>query len=324
VLQAVRQTLSARAAAWARKRQGDDQLPISVHGRRLYILPTRSGAGFAFLLFFMLLAGLNYNNSMALIVTFLLAGFMVVGMHLTHRNLLGLRVVAVSTVDGFAGESGKVMVTVANDGEAPRPLVIASIEASYSTAVDVPASDVRRLEIDIPLARRGVFPVARIRIATRFPFGLFEAWTWLHVQSTILAYPVPRGERTPPDSSRVGSATHALHRAGDDEWSTLRPFRDGDSPRQVAWRAYARGGDLLVREYESPAGDQRVFTLDALAHLPLEAALEQLAAWIVGAHSRGDRFGLELGQMSLAPTTGLAHRDRCLAALARFDARGRA
>jgi uncharacterized protein (DUF58 family) len=103
----------------------------------------------------------------------------------------------------------------------------------------------------------------------------------------------------------------------------LRPFRDGDSPRQVAWRAYARGGDLLVREYESPAGDQRVFDLDDLAHLPLEAALEQLAAWIVGAHARGLRFGVEAGRVSLAPTTGLPHRDRCLAALARLDAGGR-
>jgi hypothetical protein len=36
-----------RAAAWVRRRQGDDRLPIVVTSRRLYILPTRAGLAFA-------------------------------------------------------------------------------------------------------------------------------------------------------------------------------------------------------------------------------------------------------------------------------------
>jgi uncharacterized protein (DUF58 family) len=86
----------------------------------------------------------------------------------------------------------------------------------------------------------------------------------------------------------------------------------------VAWRAYARGGELLVKEYESPAGDQRVFSLADLAHLPIEAALEQLSAWCVAAHASGERFGLELDGEILPPADDMAHRERCLAALARF------
>jgi hypothetical protein len=41
--------LRARIASWARRRQGADVLPVTMHYRRIYILPTRAGWGFAFL-----------------------------------------------------------------------------------------------------------------------------------------------------------------------------------------------------------------------------------------------------------------------------------
>jgi hypothetical protein len=74
---------------WIRKRQGPDCLPLTLSRRRLYILPTRAGVGFGLLLVLMLVAGLNYANSIALFLTFLLAGFTLVTLHQCHRNLLG-------------------------------------------------------------------------------------------------------------------------------------------------------------------------------------------------------------------------------------------
>ena len=58
--------LRRRAATWVRRRQGEDQLPLTILTRRLYILPTRAGLAFALLLFVMLLAGINYSNSIAI------------------------------------------------------------------------------------------------------------------------------------------------------------------------------------------------------------------------------------------------------------------
>ena len=101
-----------RAAAWARRRQGDDRLPVTLHTRRIYILPTRAGFGFAALLLTMLLAALNYSNSIALLFTFLLSGFALIAMHLCHRNLAGTVVRGVSLdvrageIVGIAGVSG--------------------------------------------------------------------------------------------------------------------------------------------------------------------------------------------------------------------------
>jgi uncharacterized protein (DUF58 family) len=174
-----------------------------------------------------------------------------------------------------------------------------------------------RADIAVPLARRGRLPVERIKLSTSFPFGLFRAWTWLHLPLSLIAWPVPRGRREPPAETASGGSAQSLHRAGDEEWAGLREFRDGDSPRQVAWAAYARGRGLLVKTYESPAAHHRYFDL---ASVPgeLEARLEQLAAWIVAAHARGERYGLKLGDAQVPPDGGNEHRERCLDGLALY------
>lgn len=86
----MRRFLRERVAGWIRRRQGADHPPITLHRRRIYILPTRAGIGLGLTLLFMLIAGLNYANSMVLFLTFLFAGFALVSMHQCHRNLLGL------------------------------------------------------------------------------------------------------------------------------------------------------------------------------------------------------------------------------------------
>ncbi len=57
------------------------------------------------------------------------------------------------------------------------------------------------------------------------------------------------------------SGERSLTHAGADEWLGLRPFRDGDSPRQVDWKAYARDAPLLVKEYSAAGAEMRIFDL---------------------------------------------------------------
>jgi uncharacterized protein (DUF58 family) len=297
--------LSARMAAWVRRRQGEDSLPVVLERRRLYILPTRAGAAFAALWLFMLLAGLNYGNSLALLLTFLLAGFALVTMHACHRNLLGAQLSALAAPAVFARSTGAVHVTLDNPDAAARPALAAS-----------------RLELPLPAPRRGVVRIERLRLATTHPFGLFCAWTWVHAPVEMLVYPQPRGSLPMPTASGQKSGTNARGAAGMDEWQGLRPFRPGDSPRQVDWKAYAREAPLLVKEYSPAGSDLCLFDFSRVAVPDLEARLSQLARWVVDAEAHGERYALALPGMSLAPDRGPAHRHRCLAALAVFDAAG--
>ena len=308
----------ARLARWIRRRQGLDRLPVRLERRRLYILPTRAGVAFGVLVFIMLLAGLNYANSLALLFTFLLGAFALVVMQQCHRNLLGTEVTALIAPAVFAQSAGSVQLTLTNTSAAARLHLTAALPQGATLSADLPAGGQQRLVLPVPPAPRGIGRLERVRIATTHPFGLFQAWTWVHTPLEMLVYPQPRGRLPMPAQSGRRPGTHPLPGAGADEWIGLRPFRDGDSPRQVDWKAYAREAPLLVKEYAQGASELRIFELALLRDPDLEARLSQLARWVVDAEARGERYGMLLPGMQLSPDRGPEHRHRSLAALAVF------
>jgi uncharacterized protein (DUF58 family) len=310
--------LRERIARWARRRQGEDTLPVTVHYRRIYILPTRAGWSFGALLFCMFIAGLNYNNSTALFLTFWLAGFALVALHRCHRNLLGVSLQGASAAATFAGSAGGVSLTLENTAALQRYGIEADLAGAAGIASDIGAASAARIEIAVPTTVRGRLRIDRLRLTTALPFGLFRAWTWVHLPLEMVVYPRPRGFLPIPTVAGPASGAQFLAGSGGDEWLGLRNFRDGDSPRQVAWKAYAAGAPLLVKEYRSSGAPQRLFVFERLKGLDTEKRLEQLAQWIVDAQNRGEVYGLLLPTVRIAPDRGLQHRHRCLSALALY------
>jgi uncharacterized protein (DUF58 family) len=309
-------------AVWIRRRQGDDILPLTLQRRRLYILPTRAGLGFAVLLLFMLVAGLNYANSLALFLTFLLSGFALVTMHLCHRNLHGTSVFSAHASPTFALRPGSLRLTLENGAALPRYRIESGVSDKPTGAGDVPAQGRQQIELPVAAPKRGIVIVDRFHLTTTHPFGLFQTWTWVHAPIEMLVYPRPVGSLPMPMVSGRKSGRRSQGLTGADEWQGLRPFRDGDSPRQVDWKAYAREAPLLVKEYSAMGSELRVFDFQQLTQLDTEARLEQLARWVVDAEENGDRYGLELPGVHIAPDRGTEHRHKCLAALALYGLEG--
>jgi uncharacterized protein (DUF58 family) len=305
-------------AQWMRRRQGTDRLPVILERRRLYILPTRAGLAFTALLFLMLLAGLNYANSVALFLTFLLTGFALVVMQQCHRNLLGTEVVAAIAPAVFARSTGALQLTLGNTDGVERMRLEAALPQGPVVLADLAPRLRQRLDLPLPAPGRGVVRIERLRLSTAHPFGLFRVWTWVHTEVTMLVYPHPHGGLPMPADSARNAGARAHTGAGADEWAGLRPFRDGDSPRQVDWKAYAREAPLLVKEYVQGPSELRLFDFAQLRSLDQEARLSQLARWVVDAEAQGERYGLVLPGTQLSPDRGPEHRHRCLAALALF------
>jgi len=313
-----RSDLERRIAAWAAARQGADELPVRLRRRRLYILPTRAGLGFAAAVLGMLLAALNYGNGTALALAGILAGIALVAMHQCHRNLLELEIASAETTPAFAGGRGGLTLALLNEARIARLRVQVDVAgATRPAVVDLAPNTLARAELEVPAKRRGRLLLERVRISTTYPFGLFRAWTWLNASLAIVVFPQPRGARPLPAPQGI---RHDSRRAGgggeQDEWRGLRPFRDGDSPRQVAWKAYARGAPLLVKEYASSGTGQRLLDFGRLPGLDAEARLEQLARWIVDADALGERYGLVLPGREFGADRGTEHRRRALTALA--------
>ena len=315
----MRAFMQRRFAAWIRRRQGTDLLPVTLQRRRLYVLPTRAGLAYTVLLLMMLIAGLNYANSLALLTTFLLAGLSLVAMHACHRNLLGLIVVSLASQDSFAGERAILQLRLANGTAQPRLGIEVDVAGAQPVTCTAPANGETLVTLHLATPKRGAQPVGRLRLLTTFPFGLFRAWTWMHIGHEVMVYPRPEGNRPVPLEAGLRSGAVPQNSTEADEWATLRAFRDGDSPRQVAWKAYARGAPLMVKEYTASGSDERMFEFDALLGLDTEQRLSQLSRWIVNGAAEGERFGLELPRQRIELDQGQAHRQRCLRALALFD-----
>lgn len=307
-----------RVGNWSRRRHGIDSGPITIGSRRIYILPTRLGVVYAIAVFSMALGGMNYGNNLALALAFVLGSLGLVAMHHCHRNLSGLRLQPMANEPVFAGQTAQLQLAIANDSPQARFAIQAEADKQFAAPLYIAANTQVQALVPQLTRHRGWLKVERITLSTRHPFGLFRAWTVLHLELKCLVYPKP-SERssTPPPAQFDTRNTQDLQR-GEDEFAGLRPFHPGDSPNRIAWKAYAREQGLLVKQYAGAAITACVLDWDSLTGLDVETRLSRLCRWIVDAHQQGIAYGLKLPGFKAPPQLSIAHRNRCLSALALF------
>jgi uncharacterized protein (DUF58 family) len=311
--------LRAKLDRLLRRRQGPDGGRVTLHRRRIYILPTRLGLVFAAMLLGMLLGSLNYANNLGLALTFVLASLGLVAMHACHRNLQGLAITGAGTEPPYAGQGAGFRFGLANPSLAPRIDIETGVRGAPPRIVTVPAEDTARLTVELPTRRRGRLRLTRLEVATRYPFGLFRAWSVLHPDLDCLVYPAPApAGRAPAPPAEPGPSGHQDAARGEDDFAGLKDYHPGDPPRRIAWKAHARGGELLVKEFAGAAAPARVFDLESVPGRELEERLGILARWIDDAHGRGEAFGLRLPGIEVPVGAGESQHRRCLAALAVF------
>jgi uncharacterized protein (DUF58 family) len=305
--------------AWARRRHGIDPDPMVLSPRRIYILPTGLGLAYAAMLFAMFLGAMNYGNNLALGLGFMLGGLGLTAMHYCHRNLARLRIASALSEPVFAGETAHFRIALENDAPLARHEVTIGNDYGLAAPARIDTGQRSVLSVELPAERRGYLTLDHFEVSTRHPFGLFRAWAPLHLNQRCIVYPrpAPRGLAPPPYETDVGGAQEASR--GDEDFAGLRSFHPGDSPRRIAWKAFAREQGLQVKVYAGTAVTSHRFEWDSLPGLDVEARLSQLCRWIEDAHAQGRAFGLKLPGTELAPNIGVAHRQRCLTALALFD-----
>src|SRR5712671_3645154 len=220
--------------AWARRRHGIDTDPFTIPNRRVYILPTRLGLFYAGMLFLMFLGSMNYANNLALGLTFILASVGLVAMHHCQRNLAGVRVGSAATQPVFAGQVAKFAVSVETEAQVERHEIIVAGDHSTCAAVSVAPHERAVVDVDQPAQRRGRLRIDHVQISSNYPFGLFRAWTHVHVPMSCVVYPKPaeRSDPPPPTETDTGGAQDSQR--GDEDFAGLRSFQFGDSPRRIA------------------------------------------------------------------------------------------
>jgi uncharacterized protein (DUF58 family) len=316
---AVTTSLSASVHRWARKRQGIDKSNTVLQSRRIYILPTGVGLVFALMTFAMLLGSMNYNNNLSFVLTFTLVALGLVAMHQCQRNLVGLELSFAGVDPVFAGQSAEFRIAIKNHSKNSRYHLQLYVGKIVSNVDDLGPGESRVFHLDLPTTHRGRISLQRFGIRTLFPFELFRAWAWLHMDLGGLVYPRPAREapEPPPTQSARGHRQHDAR--GEEDFAGLKKFNVGDSPRHVAWKAYARSGDLLSKQFSGADTSSQWFDFDHVDAPTVEHRLSVLTRWIVDADHTHRDYGLRLRGTEYSPANGEAHRHQCLKELALFN-----
>lgn len=323
-------TLSAEAARASRRsarfnRWLDRRMPpansLTLDQKKIFILPTRQGLYFALLVCAMVMAGINYQNSLVFALAFLLASLFMVGILHTWRNLSGLTLIAGAAKPAFAGDDAEFTIVIKRLGDRTYESLKLGWDPDFLVMADRLDGQEERVRIHVRAKKRGRFNPGRFLIETKFPLGLFRAWSWIDLDMVVLVYPrpIPGGE-LPASESISDEEGELVPRDGAEDFYGLREYQPGDPIRHIAWKAFARSENLMTKQYAAYA-DKRVWLeWDHFQGMDREARLSRLCDWVLRLNSSNEEYGLRLPGVAIEPGRGETHRDSVLRALALFEA----
>lgn len=153
--------------------------------------------------------------------------------------------------------------------------------------------------------QRGDHRAGKLYVRYRSPIGLLERWSAADLTQTVRIYPATR---TTQEQNLFLARNRQLElqlrkqrqRGLGRDFETLRDYLDGDDLRDVCWKASARRGALITKQYQTERSQAVWLLIDAGrllqarvgAHTKLDYATATALAMSQLALASGDRVGL--------------------------------
>jgi uncharacterized protein (DUF58 family) len=221
------------------------------------------------------LAAINTgNNLLFLILACLIASILMSGV-LSSLTLAGVELNLEIPEHVFAGQTVRGSVELQNDKQTlpSFSLRVEGAKKKNATASPVlptpvyfpylPRHESVKQSVPITFGRRGLYRQEAFRIVTRFPFGFLQKARRVDVTSEVLVY--PSVEATPEFLEILpglqGTMESFAKGRGQDLYA-LRDYLPTDSARHVHWKASARSGSLMVREFAREEDTRVLLVLD--------------------------------------------------------------
>jgi uncharacterized protein (DUF58 family) len=269
---------------------------------RRHLRTTREGKGFIFVTFGVGVAAFNTGNNLLFLILGFMLSLIVLSGVMSETAIRGLRVTRRLPQRAFAGKVCLVELVLQNE-KVRSPSYSLEIE---DLAEDAPterrcyflkvgpgaeqAAAYRRM-----LTRRGPMRFVGFRVATRYPFGIFEKWRVLSNPSELLVYPGLLADSELRHEVQSHGLDAPTQRVGvGTEIAGLRGYESGDDARAIHWRRTASLGRLVVTERQSDASSQLTVLLDnavpkdlAMPDPGFERMVSRAATLVVAALARG-------------------------------------
>jgi uncharacterized protein (DUF58 family) len=198
-------------------------------------------------------AGINTGNNLIYLTCGLMLGVIVASGLLSERCLRGLEIERQLPEAAVCGRPMLVGLSLRNTKRSTSfGLLVEDLESGGRCQYPlVPPGELDHRSYTQTPIHRGRLSLLALRVATRFPFGLFEKSLRLERPAELLIHPAPLPCPIPPEArDRLGGEVPAgLAGEGQDPWQ-LRLYRDGEDSRAISWAASARSGRLVALDRE--------------------------------------------------------------------------
>ncbi|HSG87884.1 MAG TPA: DUF58 domain-containing protein [Pseudomonadales bacterium] len=306
---------AGRWRAWLDRRVPPRRV-IRLHQGNVFIFPPQTGLGFLLLVILLILAAINYQNSLVFGLAFLLASLFAVTIGHTFRNLGGLEIEAAGVEPVFAGEHALFRIRIARRGNRHYHAVRVGWPGEAVQSLDLDEETELRVRVPVAADHRGWLDPGRMRVETTWPLGLLRAWTWIDLRQRVLVYPRPIAGGVAASSDQATGDGDVVVRGGSEDFLGLREYRAGDPLKHVAWKSYAREGEMMLKEFGAYADRRLWLDWDAMPGVDTETRLSMLCHQALELDRHGEEFGLRLPGGTLEPGQGPVHRSAVLRALA--------
>jgi uncharacterized protein (DUF58 family) len=208
------------------------------------------------------LAALNTGNNLLFLILASLIAIILMSGILSSITLTGVEMRLDLPEHIFAGQTIRGQVELENE-KLTLPSFSLRVEAAKSkkepaaalleTPVYFPYVPKReRVQQSVPItfARRGAYRQDAFRIVTRFPFGFLQKARRVELRAEALVYPSVEPSRDFFEIlPALQGALESASKGGGHDLYALRDYVPTDSARHVHWKASARSGSLMVREF---------------------------------------------------------------------------
>ncbi len=300
----------------------DRRLPasreITLNQRNVFIFPTPAGFAFIGFLFIVLLVAINFENSPVYALTFLLFGIFVVSILHTFSNLSGITLTAAHSEPAFTGRDATFHVVLSKRGSRTYQCLQLSWQENTPVWVSLIDKHEEWIALRYRTGPRGYCDPGRLKVETRYPIGLLRAWTWVDLDMQTVVYPHPVAAGHLPHTAMISHDSGHVEQPGSDDFYGLRDYQPGDTIKSVAWKNYAKTGQLSAKQFIDPV-DHRLWLRWDDTQGEQEQRLSQLCYWALEAERGHSEYGLDIPSARLSPSRGQHHLHELLRALALYN-----
>lgn len=283
--------------------------------RRYQVKITASGYTYIVVTILISVAAINTGNNLLYIISSLMLALMAVSGAASLYNLFFIEWSLRPPEEIFAGIPARFSLTIRKKGGNSFFL---GFETAYGSTVLPHLSGGVEQPLWLTFPARGEVKIEEVRIGSGFPLGFFKRSRVSPLGLRILVYPRPAVPSYPvPAGGGEGNERRSDSPVGEvgDELKELREYRASDPLKWIEWKATARKGRTMVREFHRTEGDTLVMDLsERSGHW--ERRVSHACHLVLEGHRKKLALAMRLPHGKIGAGKGEGHKRLLLEALA--------